>query len=267
MHRSPSLRASFLAAGIVAGATLVACLTDELVNVGSNVDASEPDVDVPDVGPVEATVDADMNETRAPVGDAPLDVDIDAAPPRVFDLCIPNPSFETNPAEGDASPVQSAPPGWTACNGANGQSGSNCSLAPADGSTYLGLSIGFPRLFLGPASVDVTPCAPIVEGATYGLSVDVALDAPGADGGQPGEPPVLQLRGSTNECDAQGDLLWRFSGISACGWKTLCGTFVARASYTHLLLIPETNTSTADVFADTNLLVDDLQPGDVCQAP
>jgi len=249
-------------------------LTNELVDVGSNFDSSvslPPDAEsTTESGPDDAAEPIDA--PRAPA-DSPAEADANAdtgPAPIVRDLCIPNPSFEIAPDDeagvvvGTGTPVLTAPPGWQACSGSTSATASMCSLEPTNGNTCLGLSVGFPFLIL-PASVDFVPCAAVEAGATYSLTVDVALDAPGADGGQSGEPPLLQLRGSNTACDPQGDLLWRFSGVSAsCGWKTLCGTFVPVASYTHLLLVPETSSSTALAFLQTEVLVDDLRPVDAC---
>jgi hypothetical protein len=242
---------------VVAG--LGACLPSELVDVGSNFDASL----LPSDSSVLPESEASVEDVATPLEAAP---DIDAsdadsgAAPIVRELCIPNPSFETVPPDDadTATPVLTQPPGWQACSGSSSASASSCSLQATNGSTYLGLSVGFPFLS-ATASVDFQPCSPIEIGATYSLAVDLALDAPNADGGQAGEPPALQLRGSNTACDPQGDLLWRFSGpANACVWKTACGTFVANASYSHLLLVPETSSSTAIVFLQTNVLVDNF---------
>jgi hypothetical protein len=273
MHRTSSYRASsFVGASLVAAPMLAACLTNELVNVGSNFDASEPIADsgaAPGAS-ADAGGDAGADPTdaqRAPPIDSPFDAETGLAPV-VRELCVPNGSFEILPdneaGTATPSPVLSAPTDWVACNGSNSANASSCSLEPTNGSSCLGLTVGFPFV-IPPASVDVVPCAAIEPGASYSLTVDVALDAPAADGGQMGEPPVLQLRGSNTSCDPQGDLLWRFSGLSnSCGWKTLCGTMTPTRSYSHLLLVPETSSSTALAFLQTNLLVDNLRPVDGC---
>jgi hypothetical protein len=269
MHHPPLIRVLqrlgprlllVLLAPVVAG--LGACLPSELVDVGSNFDASLPPPESSVAPESEASLeDATVPPDSAPDVDASDVADVDSGPaPIVRELCIPNPSFETVPPDDadTATPVLTEPPGWQACSGSSSASASSCSLQATNGSTYLGLSVGFPFLS-ATASVDFQPCSPIEIGATYSLAVDLALDAPNADGGQAGEPPALQLRGSNTACDLQGDLLWRFSGpASACGWKTACGTFVANASYSHLLLVPETSSSTAIVFLQTNVLVDNF---------
>ncbi len=108
-------------------------------------------------------------------------------------------------------------------------------------------------------------CKVLEPGVTYSVSVDIALDAPAVDGGQSGEPPALQLRASNTACDPQADLLLRFSGVTrSCGWKTLCGTFVPQQSYSHIVLVPETSSSTSLVFSQTHVLVDRLTSGGTC---
>jgi hypothetical protein len=255
-----------VAAPLVAAVALSDCGLNEIVDVGANFEAGEPfdateGADVDAARPREAEADGARPEEAAADDAAP---EAEAGPPMLSELCIPKPSFEETPDLPTPMPVLSAPPGWTSCNGSNSQSASACGLQPTDGNTCLGLSIGVP-LLIPAASVDVVPCGPVQPGATYAVTVDLALDAPSADGGQAGEPPALQLRGSNTACDAQGDLLWRFSGLdSACGWKTLCGTFDAGAAYSHFLLVPETSSSTSLVFVQTEMLVDNLRTTLAC---
>lgn len=243
------------------------CDTNELVDVGANFEAAAPqdatllDAEGVEDAPREAEAEAGA-PPEASTPDAPPEAE--AAPP-LSELCIPNPSFETTPPAPTANPVLSAPPQWTQCTGSNTEGTSACMLPPMIGDTCLGLSVGPLPL---QSSVDVTPCNTVVAGATYAVTLDLAIDAPNADGGQAGEPPALQLWGNTLPCStAGGDLLARYSLSNACGWKTLCGGFTALAAYTHFLLIPETSNSTSIVFAGTQLLVDDLQTDLACEPP
>jgi hypothetical protein len=248
----------------VAGPALVACALNEVVNVGANFEAGAPPVDATGVVDV---VDAEPREAEAAPDVTSLDdgvpddaaLDVETGPPPLSELCIPNPSFELTPALPTTTPVLTAPPAWASCNNSNSQTASACGLDPTLGDTYLGLAINVP-LLIPAASVDVVPCGPVLVGATYAVTLDLAIDAPGADGGQDGEPPALQLLGSNTPCDPRGDPLHTFAGLDrACGWKTLCGTFVAHAAYTDFVLVPQASSSLGSVFVEAELLVDNLR--------
>jgi hypothetical protein len=259
---------------VCVGAALAGCLSSETIDLGTNYEAGLPASDssvvkrVPESGadavadaPYDADPDAPDAPTDAGAADAP-------SPPLVGALiCISNPSFESlfpNDAQG---PLLADPPQWQACS-SNTAPQPACVLPPTDGSSYLGLSIGLAPLLLNPASVDATLCQPLQPGITYSLSIDMALDAPPGDASTEGEPPALQVRGSNTACDPRADLLLRFSGATnTCGWtRGLCGTFVPQQTYSHLILIPEATSSTGPVYAQTNVLVDNLQSGIACPA-
>ncbi len=260
---------SLLGAGACLAAVLAGCLSGEAIDLGRNYAARDAASDatamiVPEAGAEGGMDDAPTFEDATPFdasddaeGDAPLLV---GAP-----ICIPNPSFEIFAGDSGASPLLTAPQDWQVCSGiaANPQA---CMLQPTDLKTYLALSIGLaPSILPNPASVDSLLCEPLTVGVTYSLSVDIALDAPDNDASPAGEPPALQLRGSTTACDPQSDLLVRFSGATnTCGWRALCATFAAQKPYSHLLLIPEATSSTGAVFSQTNVLVDNLRSGGAC---
>jgi hypothetical protein len=264
---------STLAPGLAAAAGLGACLATELVDLGSNLDAGlrEPDSAVSEPEASSDDVVTGPEASAVPEASATDAADAEGGPPPIVrELCVPNPSFETVPPAppGTATPVVTEPPGWTLCNsGSSTESASSCGLAASNGTTCLGLPLGFPFLSAS-GMVDVTPCAPIEVGATYFITVELAVDAPDADGGQAGEPPALELRGSDTACDLDGNSLWELSApANSCGWKTACGTFVANAAYTHLTLAAAISSSTSIVFLQTNLLVDNLQSLDACPLP
>ena len=267
MLRRPSIRtSSLLRASTPLLCVTAACLSGETVDLGTEFDASAPPLDAPSLVPPESSVDADESTDADADGgaDAPSETASESAAPG-YPFCIPNPSFETGLGD-DAevsSPEVAVPPGWLSCSGSTtNPSPTSCSLAPADGSSYLALSIGF--LAIAP-SVDVMLCEPpLVAGVTYTLSADIALDAPIDDSGAIGEPPVLQVRASNTACDMQGALLLRFAvAPGTCGWRTLCGSFTPTDSYSHLLLIPETG-GAGLVLGQTHLLVDHLVTGGSC---
>jgi hypothetical protein len=267
MLRPSSIRtSSLLRAGAPLLCVTAACLSGETVDLGTEFDASAPPLDSPSVVAPESSVDAgeSADEAGDAVADAPSETASESSAPG-SPFCIPNPSFEMG-LGGDAavsSPEVAVPAGWLSCPGSSASAApTSCLLPPTDGSSYLALSIGF---FGIPASVDVMLCEPpIVAGITYTLSADIALDAPLDDSGSIGEPPVLQIRASNTACDAQGALLLRFAGTAGtCSWRTLCGSFTAADSYSHLMLIPETG-SAGLVFDQTHLLVDHLVTGGSC---
>jgi hypothetical protein len=242
------------------------CDTNELVDVGANFDATAPqeaaalDAEGVEDAPGEAEAETSVR-AEASTPDAASEAE---AAPILSELCIPNPSFETMPPAATATPVLSAPPQWTQCTGSNMPGTSACNLPPI-GDTCLGLSVGPIPLA---SSVDVEPCNTVVPGASYAVTLDFAIDAPNGDGGPGSEPPALQLWGNTAECTTVGgDLLARYSLSYTCGWKTLCGGFMAKGAYTHFLLIPETSSSTLFAFGGTQLLVDDLQTDLACPPP
>jgi hypothetical protein len=274
MRRRPSSTRISSLLGVVAwlAGTLAACVSGEMVDLGSEYDprpvesgpapapAAESGADGPADSPDEDRADSSDAARDSQEADAP-------APVAAAALCILNPSFEPS-SDGAAgpSPLLADPPQWQACSG-NTPTPQVCMLAPAEGSSYLGLSIGLAPFLPYPASVDSTLCAPIEPGVTYSLSLHLALDAPQSDASPAGEPPALQVWGSNTACDLQAELLARFSGATnTCGWKTLCATFVPDSVYTHLILIPEATSSTGVVFSQTNLLVDDLRSGGPCAA-
>lgn len=271
MSRPSSTRISSLpgVTACLAGA-LTACLTS-VVDLGSNyqerlVEAQAPlpptvieSGIAPPLNSPDAE-DADPPEAEAMADSPPVD---ETAPPAR--ICIPNPSFEPL-LNRDAGPVPvlAAPPLWLACSG-NTLTPQLCVLPPTDGVTYLGLSIGYAPFLYNPASVDVPLCAALQPGVTYSLQLDFALDAPETDANPTGEPPALQIRGSTTVCDPQAELLLRFSGATnTCGWKSLCETFVPQQADTQLILVPEASSSTGVIYSQTNLLVDHLQSGGAC---
>jgi hypothetical protein len=264
MTRAGMTRLPFLAAC----GTLIGCLSGKAVDLGSQFDARLPEPDatyvaVPDAGNEDATMDEAASDDALPY-DAPEAIEADAPVPVGAPICIPNPSFEIFSGDAGPSPLLTSPQDWQVCTG-GGANKQTCQLPPTQGNTYLALSIGLAPLLYNPASVDSLLCDPLEMGVTYSLSVDIALDAPESDAGPPGEPPALQLRGSTSACDPQADLLVRFSGATnTCSWKSLCATFVAQKPYSHLVLIPEATSSTGVVFAQTNMLVDNLRSGDPC---
>jgi hypothetical protein len=253
----------------LAGA-LTACLSS-VVDLGSNyqerlVEAQAPlppamvesgvtpPIDVPDAQdkpPPEATADSPA-------------VDEDATPPPA-QICLFNESFEPL-LNNDAGPlpILVAPTYWQLCSG-NAPTPQRCVLPPTDGISYLGLSIGPAPIYYNPGSVDQHLCTALQPGVTYSLQLDFALDAPEGDANPNGEPPALQVRGSTAVCDPQAELLLRFSGATnTCGWKSLCETFVPQQADTHLILVPEASSSTGFIYSQTNLLVDHLQSGGAC---
>jgi hypothetical protein len=258
----------FEVAAFLAG-PLIGCLSGETIDLGSNyAEAGAPGSDgdstvVPDSGAEGAPQDAPSQDDPLPF-DAADEGEADSPVTVGAPICIPNPSFEIFSGDAAGSPLLTNPQDWQACSGgpANPQA---CMLPPTDGDTYLALSIGLAPFVLNPASVDSLLCEPLAAGVTYSLSVELALDAPGNDASPPGEPPALQLRGSSTACDPQADLLVRFSGATnTCGWKSLCATFVPQQPYSHLVLIPEATSSTGLVFSQTNVLVDDLRSGGAC---
>jgi hypothetical protein len=246
------------------GVSLVGCLTGQTVDLGTDVEPHGPDA----TAVAEASVPPDP---EASAGDDASDRPdgTDEPPPAGAPLCIPNPSFEST-TEDDAGPgpMLADPPQWLACSTPS-TSSSACSLAPTDGRSYLGLSVGLAPLLNNASSVDATLCETLVPGVTYSLALDLGLDAPVGDSGPTsGEPPALQLRGSTIACDPNGEQLLTFSGVlDACVWKRICGSFEADQPYTHLVLIPETSRSTGLVFSQTHVLVDKLTSGGVCLPP
>jgi hypothetical protein len=261
----------FEVAACMAGA-LTACLSGETIDLGANY-ARDPGLDsgptrVPESG-ADAPTDAPDEEDAGPL-DAPVDApEADVPPLSGAFVCIPDPSFENDPSGDppDSGPLVTAPPQWQVCS-SSAANPPSCTLPPSDGSSYLGLSIGLAPLLFNPASVDATLCEPLVPGVTYLLSLDLALDASESDAAPPGEPPALQVRGSTTACDPQGDLLLRFPpATNRCDWKSSCATFVARQAYSHLVLIPEATSSTGLVFSQTDLLVDNLRSDGTCAPP
>jgi hypothetical protein len=276
MRRPSSIRVSsrFEAIACLAPA-LTACLSSETIDLGSNYDASRLESDSSEPGAGESGAEsggdavADAGADASDASDASADAGaVDAPPAPGAAVCIPNPSFESFPS-GDAvaqGPLLTAPLGWQACS-SNATVPQTCMLPPTDGSSYLGLSIGFAPFLLNPASVDATLCQALEPGVTYSLSIDLALDAPASDASPAGEPPALQVRASNTTCDAHADLILRFSGATnTCGWKPLCGTFTPQQTYSHLILIPEASSSTGFVFSQTNVLVDNLRSGVTCPA-
>jgi hypothetical protein len=269
MRRSSTSVSRLVQGGALLAGTLIGCLSSETIDLGSNYpDAHAPEADgpstvVPDSGAEAAPQDAPVPADSLPF-DAAAESEADAPIPVGAPICIPNPSFEIFSGDAGSSPLLTAPQDWQACGGGavNAQA---CMLPPAQGNTYLALSIGLAPFVFNPASVDSALCDPLEAGVTYSLSVELALDAPDTDASPSGEPPALQLRGSDTACDPQADLLVRFSGATnTCGWKSLCATFVPQRAYSHLVLIPEATSSTGLVYSQTNMLVDDLRSGDVC---
>jgi hypothetical protein len=271
---SSTLVSSLFEAIACLAATLTACLSSETIDLGSNYDAGRPAPDSAEPGAPESAVESGVDavadapaEAGADSSDAPDDVAAVDAPVAPAALCVPNRSFESIPS-GDAlaqGPLLTAPPQWQACS-SSATMPKTCILPPTDGSSYLGLSIGFAPFLLNPASVDATLCQTLEAGVTYSLTIDLALDASPSDASPTGEPPALQVRASTTACDPQADLLVRFSGATnTCGWRTsLCGTFTPQQVYSHLILIPEASSSTGLVFSQTNVLVDNLRSGGTC---
>jgi hypothetical protein len=271
MRRPLSTRISFLEATACLAGTLAACLSSETVDLGSNYnyevrlpEAGSPPPPIVESGPdspVDPTTDAEYGDAAdemavEPEADAPV-------PPTGAAICIWNASFE--PLAGNAGPLLAAPPLWQACS-VNVPTPQICKLAPTDGSSYLGLSIGLAPYLTNPGSVDAMLCTALHAGVTYTLRLDLALDAPEGDASLSGEPPALQVRGSNTACDLRGTLLARFSGATnTCGWrKSLCATITPDQEYWHLILVPEATSSTARVFFQTNLLVDNLTSGGTC---
>lgn len=272
MRRPSSTRiSSLLEATVCLAVALTACLTSVTVDLGSNyqeriVEAQAP---LPPATVVESGLNPPLDVPDAKDEDPPEATTADAPPvdetPPPAPICIPNPSFEPllNRDAGSV-PILADPPLWLACSG-NPLTTQACVLSPTDGVTYLGLSIGLAPYLYNPASVDVPLCAPLQPGVTYSLQLDFALDAQVSDASPTGEPPALQLRGSTTVCDPQAELLLRFSGATnTCGWKSLCETFVPQQADTQLILVPEASSSTGFIYSQTNLLVDDLQSGGAC---
>jgi hypothetical protein len=266
MRTRPRSSARIAVCGLIVGlgGAFVGCLTGQDVDLGTDVEPHGPDAtDEPEASttPGAEASTADDASDRPDATDEPL--------PTGAALCIPNPSFESTP-EDDAGPgpMLADPPGWLACSTPSSGS-SACSLAATNGKSYLGLSVGLAPLLDNAASVDATLCATLVPGVDYSLALDLGLDAPVGDGGPTsGEPPALQLRGSTTACDPNGETLLTFSGVlDACVWKRICGVFKADQPYSHLVLVPETSRSTAFVFSQTNVLVDNLTSGGVCVPP
>jgi hypothetical protein len=252
-----------LLAGIAT--TMDACLASEVVDLGSNFDASPAVPDSSIVVPIEASVADSRPDDDG--DDSPGEPD--GLPPSGAGLCIPNSSFETGPDfdAGMPGPLLTDPPGWTLCPGSTTAPQQACVLPPSDGSSYLGLSLGFAPLLIDPASVDVVLCQALQPGVTYSISADVALDAPPpGDAGTTGETPPLDIRASNDACDPASDVLLRLSATNSCGWQHLCGTFVPQQSYTHLILVPQATASTALNFSQTNILVDNLGSGGACSS-
>jgi hypothetical protein len=263
-RREPPVRIALGGLLVWFAGSLASCLTGQIVDLGTDVEPRGPDATaVPDASsPPDPEASAtDDASSRPDATDEPL--------PTGAALCIPNPSFESSP-EDDAGPgpMLADPPQWLACS-APSSSSSACSLAATDGRSYLGLSVGLAPLLDNAASVDATLCATLVPGVNYSLALDLGLDAPVGDGGPTsGEPPALQLRGSTTACDPNGEPLLTFAGVlDACVWKRICGVFMADQPFTHLVLVPETSRSTGFVFSQTNVLVDNLTSGGVCAPP
>jgi hypothetical protein len=270
--RRPSTRISslFEATACLAGA-LTACLSSVTVDLGSNyrepvvVEAAAPSPPVVEepgaVAPIAAPPDAEDDVPPETSPDS-LPADETVTPSQI---CIPNPSFEPL-LDRDAGPIPvlPSPPLWRLCS-ANALTPQRCILPPADQSSYLGLSIGLAPYLYNPAAIDAALSCNMQPGVTYSLQLELGLDAPETDGDPGGEPPALQVRGSTMACDPRADLLARFSGATnTCGWKLLCATFVAQQAYSDLMLIPEATSSTGVIYSQTALLVDDLRSGVTC---
>jgi hypothetical protein len=272
MGRPSSTRiSSLLEAAVCLAVALTACLTSVTVDLGSNyqeplVEAQAPPpltlVESGITPPIDAPDAQDEEPLEATADSAPVDEEATAPPAQI---CLNNKSFEPL-LNSDAGPVPvlANPTYWQLCS-ANVLIPQACVLSPTDGISYLGLSIGGAPYYYNPGSVDQRLCAPLQPGVTYSLQLDFALDAQESDANPIGEPPALQIRGSTTMCDPQAELLLRFSGATnTCGWKSLCKTFVPLHADTHLILVPEASSSTGYIYSQTNLLVDYLQSGGAC---
>jgi hypothetical protein len=269
MRRRRSTRALVLVleSALLLGASIAGCLSGQNVDLGTDVDPRGFDATAP-VEAGQAPLDA-LSGDDSGVRDGQDDLEVSDEPPIAGSpVCILNPSFESTP-EDDAGPgpMLANPPDWRACV-TPGASTTSCTLPPTNGNSYLGLSIGLAPLLDNAASVDAELCQPLIAGVTYSVALELGLDAPVGDGGPTsGEPPALQLRGSTTACDPNAVLLLRFSGVSnTCRWKSLCGLFTPTQAYTHLVLIPETSSSTSFTFSQTSVLVDDITSGGYCPA-
>lgn len=282
--RPLSIRAASLVclvggAGAYVAFGLGACLSGDIVDLGTDFDSVGI---VPDTGPRNlpeaGTVhDASADRTEASAildgGDASEASDVhaeadamDEAPPPQGDVCLMNPSFERPVADAQARPAGDAqvtqpltpnPPQWLVCAGSMAST-SSCGLQPTEGDSYVGLSVGLAPLLNDPTSIDTTLCAPLEVGFTYSLTVDFGLDEPITDAGFPGEPPSLQILGSSAACTRK-ELLWRSPSLpNACIWRKFCMSFTPAAEYTHLLLVPETSSSSALSLAPTYVIVDNL---------